>query len=188
MANRNLTPLERFLEKISYEPNTGCWLWTAALNSDGYAAFGFEGRTISGYLFAFLHWRGPVPEGAELDHTCRVRCCVNPFHLEPVPHRINCQRGEVGKHLRDRTHCPQGHEYNEKNTGRHPNGRRCRECDRLAAKAWRDAHPVTPKPPKTHCKSGHEFTEDNTIKRNGKRVCRACGRIAALRYYHSHKI
>lgn len=35
---------------------------------------------------------GPIPAGLELDHTCRVRRCVNPDHLEPVTHAENQRR------------------------------------------------------------------------------------------------
>jgi DNA-binding XRE family transcriptional regulator len=34
-----------------------------------------------------------IPEGLQLDHLCRVRCCVNPAHLEPVTNRENSHRG-----------------------------------------------------------------------------------------------
>jgi hypothetical protein len=40
---------------------------------------------------------GPVPEGMELDHLCRVHPCVNPEHLEPVTPRENKLRGEGTK-------------------------------------------------------------------------------------------
>lgn len=34
-----------------------------------------------------------MPEGLELDHLCRVRCCCNPSHLEPVTRAENIRRG-----------------------------------------------------------------------------------------------
>lgn len=71
---------------------------------------------------------GPIPDGLQLDHLCRVRNCVNPDHLEPVTGQENMRRGYFGT----KTHCPNGHAYDEANTyifsntrGRH---RQCRTC------------------------------------------------------------
>ncbi len=75
--------------------------------------------------------KGPIPPGLLLDHLCRVTCCVNPDHLEPVTCKVNLNRGihrNVGK-----THCPRRHEYSAENTRISNKGSRiCRECDRLA--------------------------------------------------------
>ena len=32
--------IERFESKLYKDPNSGCWLWTAGLFSNGYGAFG----------------------------------------------------------------------------------------------------------------------------------------------------
>ena len=40
---------------------------------------------------------GPVPEGLELDHLCRIRHCVNPDHVEPVTCAVNVRRGDLTK-------------------------------------------------------------------------------------------
>lgn len=36
---------------------------------------------------------GPIPKRLLLDHTCRMRCCINPDHLEPVTVQENTLRG-----------------------------------------------------------------------------------------------
>lgn len=70
--------------------NGGHWIWNGAHDRDGY------GRT--GYKFALAHrWVyeqlvAPIPPGLEIDHTCFVRDCVNPAHLEPVTHAENERR------------------------------------------------------------------------------------------------
>lgn len=121
--------LDRMLSYISPEPNTGCWLWTAAANPNGYGQIRLSKTVLKlAHVVCYELYRGPVPNGMELDHLCRVRCCVNPHHLEPVTHLENVRRG--AGHGKE-THCPQGHAYNQHNTCYRSNGtRQCRVCNR----------------------------------------------------------
>lgn len=88
----------RFDSKWTPEPNTGCHLWTAALNSSGYGVMGVGVVRHSvpfvraAHRIGWLLKHGSVSEGFELDHLCRNRACVNPAHLEPVSHFENCRR------------------------------------------------------------------------------------------------
>lgn len=134
-----------------YVDENGCWIWTAARNELGYGHL-----TIGAWLTGKIHTRkayavayeelvGPVPDGLELDRLCRVPACINPAHLEPVTHRENTRRGEQGQWQRNKTHCPQGHPYDEKNTYMVPGDRwhrRCRAC-RAAAERRRTAEKNT---------------------------------------------
>ncbi len=89
----------RLQTKFTPEPNTGCWLWTASIDEGGYGFLHVgtkrEGtaRMARAHRVAFELLRGAVPEGLVLDHTCRVRSCVNPQHLEPVSFADNIRRG-----------------------------------------------------------------------------------------------
>lgn len=124
--------LERFWSKVAQVGNVcECWIWTAALNNAGYGAFGLDGKIVRAHRLAYESTIGSVPVGLELDHLCRDRACVNPYHLEPVTHQVNMQRGDTGKHLADRTHCPSGHEYTPENTRIYRSMRYCRECMRI---------------------------------------------------------
>lgn len=128
--------IERFDRHYIPEPNSGCWLWTSALNRKGYGKFDDETRNLLAHRFSYEMHRGPIPAGLEIDHKCRVRCCVNPDHLEPVTHEENVRRGgcvaALTKHRavqRAKTHCPHGHEYDEANTYLTRSGTRgCRRC------------------------------------------------------------
>ncbi len=80
--------LERFLEHVSPEPNTGCWIWTGALNhgDHGYGVTNRSGerQMVYAHRAAWELFRGPIPEGLAVLHNCPygdLRCCVNPDHL-----------------------------------------------------------------------------------------------------------
>lgn len=128
MAKSKATLYERFIEKVSHEPNTGCWLWTGAVTVAGYGnMWAGSGKWRMSHRVAYELFRGPISEGLHIDHLCRVRCCVNPWHLEAVTPMQNIRRG---KDLI--THCPAKHQYSRKNTSVDCEGKRhCRECDRL---------------------------------------------------------
>jgi hypothetical protein len=126
--------LKRLMDKVSPEPNTGCWLWTGS----------YVGRMGYGYLYdpsykrmrlahrvSYELHRGPIPEGMQIDHLCRVAICVNPSHLEVVTSAENTRRGNAGKYLKDRTACPKGHAYDAINTYVYRGFRYCRKCNNL---------------------------------------------------------
>lgn len=72
---------------------TPCWIWQLAQLSNGYGVEGTaEGNTLA-HRRAYLNAYGPIPEGLEIDHLCRVRLCVRPEHLEAVTHQTNLRRG-----------------------------------------------------------------------------------------------
>jgi hypothetical protein len=101
-----------------------CWIWAGALSPDGYSMMQLRGTNIGAHRWSYWHHIGDVPSGLELDHLCTVVACVNPWHLEPVTHEENVRRVNARK-----THCPQGHPYDEANTRYQANGARlCRTC------------------------------------------------------------
>lgn len=73
--------IARFMAKVSPEPNTGCWLWTAA-DTGWYGTFTIDGVQISAPRAAYEMFVGPIPFGRVLRHKCDVPLCVNPDHLE----------------------------------------------------------------------------------------------------------
>lgn len=75
-------PLQiRFDEKWMPEPNSGCWLWLAARNKNGYGTILTTTRSALASRASWTLHRGPIPDGLLVLHKCDVRCCVNPDHL-----------------------------------------------------------------------------------------------------------
>jgi hypothetical protein len=133
---------ERLTAKVDFTPF--CWLWTGAKTHDGYGNIGVgKYKRFAAHRITYQMFRGPIPEGLQLDHLCRVRHCVNPFHLEAVTCRENILRGEgvCARHAR-RTHCKHGHELAGDNLRVALDGERiCRTCHRegnrkLAKRRW----------------------------------------------------
>lgn len=121
----------RILSKFTIDDN-GCWIWTAAITGGGYGYINWQRKPQKAMRLLYDWLVGPIPDGYQLDHLCRVRACVNPEHLEPVTSRENTMRGENPSAAKAKqTHCYKGHEFDEKNTYRRPNGTRvCRTCHR----------------------------------------------------------
>ena len=81
MARPTLTPEERFMAHVEPEPNTGCWLWTASVDKNGYGWSWRDGIAMRAHRLAcnlFLH---RSVEGLQVLHRCDVSSCVNPEHL-----------------------------------------------------------------------------------------------------------
>lgn len=122
------------IERYRIDEN-GCWVWTGFVNDRGYGQVCLAGRRkVQAHRLLWEHLRGPIPEGYDIDHLCRVTSCVNPDHLEPVTPEENQRRrleaNELGAYA---TTCGRGHawadgnEYVTPKTGR----RTCRACHRI---------------------------------------------------------
>lgn len=129
MGDNRGTPVERFWARVTGAGDDGCWLWTGHMNPNGYCQFKVDRRLVYVHRWAYEALRGPIPDGLQLDHLCRVRHCVNPAHLEPVSCRVNLQRGERAG---DEFVCRNGHDR-ASNTYVKPSGHWvCRQCRRDA--------------------------------------------------------
>lgn len=88
--------VERFFSKVTAVPLAGCWLWMGCC-SNGYGHMRRQKRCVLAHRFSYELHKGPIPEGLELDHLCRIPSCVNPDHLEPVTSAENTRRGRWGE-------------------------------------------------------------------------------------------
>lgn len=119
-----------------------CWLWTGTIKPNGYGALSIwkDGKSTGYYAHRLVYELliALIPEGLQIDHTCRVRHCVNPDHLELVTPTENVRRSVAFISGTSTTQCRNGHEYTEDNTFYYSNGsrhfRQCRQCLRAADK------------------------------------------------------
>lgn len=119
---RRASTEERFFALVQSEGE--CWAWRGAVDQGGYGVFRSGRQTVRAHRWAYEFLRCGIPDGLHLDHLCRNRACINPWHLEPVTVTENLRRG-VAARLGD--HCTKGHSYAE--TAIVYNGKRqCRTC------------------------------------------------------------
>jgi hypothetical protein len=137
------SPEERFREKVVIDPS-GCWKWAGG-RIKGYAQFSVGGKYVLAHRWSYEHHVGPIPPGLVIDHLCRTPCCVNPAHLEPVPMRVNTERGVLYETLtanaKKKTHCKRGHPLFGDNLRIDSRGDRgCRSCQAMKAREWKAAN------------------------------------------------
>lgn len=149
MSREDLTDrrnLSRILRRVSLEA-TGCWIWLGPKQRDGYGWFPRRRGSRLAHRVSYEYFLGPIPPGLELDHLCRNRACVNPFHLEAVTGSENSARSPdvVSTRNRAKTHCVHGHAFDAPNTMRRSDGaRRCRICFNAGRRARRSRARTVP--------------------------------------------
>lgn len=117
----------RIWDRVAHEGD--CWVWVGSRDTNGYGKFYRDGRTLVAHRAIYEAMVGEVPVGLQLDHLCRNRPCLNPYHLEPVTHIENQRR-------RHKPVCKNGHPASERVI---VSGRRaCRPCLREADRRYRE--------------------------------------------------
>ncbi len=131
------TLVDRILERCDIGD---CWIWTgstAGKPGHMYGRLRMDGALVYTHRTVWEGLVGPIPDGLEIDHLCRVTLCCNPEHMEPVTHRENMLRSKAwvvatrrNLSLRDAGWCGSGrHQWIEANIWVAGNGtRRCRLC------------------------------------------------------------
>lgn len=128
-----LEQLPRSVARNVWVDKSGCWLWIASVNKGGYGQCYRGGKLHRAHRLVYSLMVGPIPDGLQLDHLCRRRCCVNPEHLEPVTAKENVRRS-LSARTQGANVCQRGHQVEGDNDYRGA----CRECSRQAVQRYRE--------------------------------------------------
>lgn len=82
----NITPRERLFRKTTFDPSTGCIIWTGTITPKGYGTIWFNKTTMLVHRASWIIANGAIPlgdgpHGTCVCHRCDTPLCVNPDHL-----------------------------------------------------------------------------------------------------------
>jgi hypothetical protein len=148
---RRRSELERLLDRTVLEPTDPvlgtCWQFTGTTTPYGRMAKAQDSYT---HRLGWKLLRGPIPDGMELHHRCRVYACWNPDHLQVVTHAENVAHSR-------KSQCVHGHPLTSGNVRIDPRTgiRSCRECRRASQRRLRANARRSPPSHQQSGKPGH---------------------------------
>jgi len=115
----------------------GCWEWQGYRDRNGYGRLSFQAYPELAHRMAYYLAYGPF-EGHVL-HACDNPPCVRPDHLHLGTPKDNAlEASSRSRYANQRkTHCGNGHPYDEENTRLYQGRRYCRACESQWKIDWR---------------------------------------------------
>ena len=124
--------------RISQGPAGACWPWQGSLSDHGYGIYRRNGKNDYAHRVAYERVNGKLADGMTVDHTCRVRSCVNPDHLEAVTRGDNLRRAVEYRRPQKKRLGHGACNHGDVDVYVDPTGKRvCRICRRERTRMWR---------------------------------------------------
>lgn len=124
---------------------SGCWQWDGSKTTNGYPQMGvWRGRWKSemAHRLSYMMFKGHIPDGMLVCHSCDNPSCVNPGHLWVGSYSDNIRDAiSKGRHVPGRgaplvEYCKHGHLMSEYGIRRRSRGRRCLLCCRRSSREY----------------------------------------------------
>lgn len=118
------------------EDSKGCWVWQG-WKDNGYGKVRSKGKQYKVHRVSYEFLVCEIPDGLVIDHLCKNRACINPWHMEPVTQAVNASRVDQTCKMNG-SHCGNGHELTEENIYMYQEQRKCKACRRDAQRRFRE--------------------------------------------------
>lgn len=73
--------MNRLLEKVKLDEESGCWMWQGAGDKNGYGCMSVNRRRGKAHRWMYEAVFGEFDKSLFVCHRCDTPACVNPFHL-----------------------------------------------------------------------------------------------------------
>lgn len=80
MARPRSDVFQRFESKVK-RVESGCHEWQSTIKNTGYGGFWHDGKPQTAHCVAYQLYKGEIPKGMVIRHSCDNRKCVNVEHL-----------------------------------------------------------------------------------------------------------
>lgn len=132
-----------FMDKVEFEPNTGCWIWRGA-TSRGYGYTYHSGKMHRAHRFSFSIFKRDLKLDEIVLHKCDTTQCVNPDHLLAGTQSENMYDSSHKKRHKNskKEFCPKGHPLSGENLKIHKRkgglikSRECKICYNESQRRW----------------------------------------------------
>ena len=86
-------PIDALVARSMPVTESGCIIWTGALDSKGYGQIVINNKKVPAHRFAWeIETKEQIPENLRLDHKDHCsKSCINPDHLRLATHAQNVQ-------------------------------------------------------------------------------------------------
>jgi len=86
---RHWTAAQRIAFYTKPDPQSGCHIWRASTNPQGYGQLNIGGKVVGAHRMAWIARHGPIRKGLYVCHRCDNPRCCNPAHMFLGTHAEN---------------------------------------------------------------------------------------------------